>query len=151
MDLTKKTGIMMLRIDVGEEDGRTAYALEMPRHLQGCEIMTVWSCASLAPSPLRRLCESYLWRFAAVQDPDTGRFPGIERFLSPYFMLRMFAEYDHPASRAAILRALPWIVSAQNKDGTWAEDDSDDAPTQAALSALLRIREDLPDGMRLAA
>ena len=59
-------------------------------------------------------------------------------------MLQVFSYYDHPASRVAIMRSIPWIIDNQHPDGSWGEDDRKDASTLAVLQALLRVNDLLP-------
>ena len=84
-----------------------------------------------------------MWRFASVQRPD-GRFPDGEYDPSQVHMLQVFSGYDHPASRVAILRSIPWIIDNQNPDGSWGEGDGKDVSTLAVVQALLLVRELLP-------
>ena len=45
------------------------------------------------------------------------------------------------------MRALPWIVDAQNEHGTWREQGNADATTLAIVTALLSLGDIIPPGM----
>ena len=95
----------------------------MPGHGQHCETLTVRGVAGTKHPKMRQVAEAYLWHFASLQNESDGGMTGRESarfFWSPEAaMLDLFARYDHPASRLAILRALPWIKRSQNEDGSW--------------------------------
>ena len=91
----------------------------------------------------RRFAEAHLWRFAGFQLEDggqrsAGKFPE-ERYGSGFSqigILEAVARYDHPASRVILLRALPWIVDAQNNDGSWGGGSRKDVETLAVVRVL---------------
>ena len=60
--------------------------------------------------------------------------------------LQIFSSYDHPVAKPVILRAIPWIVNNQNKDGSWGTELVKDTTTYAVLHALVSIGDDLPLG-----
>ena len=87
---------------------------------------------------------------AARQHAANGSFPA-ESYgsgLSQVGFLELFARYDHPISKVVVLRALPWIVEAQNETGSWGEANVEDAGTLAVITALLGLRDLLPSGMK---
>jgi hypothetical protein len=132
--------------DAGDE-----YPIKMPEHTQGCEAITTRSLSYVRNAKARRFAEAHLWRFASRQHAADGRFPG-ESYgsgLSQAGFLDLFARYDHPVSKVVILRALPWIVEAQNEDGSWGEADNADATTLAVIRALLNLGDLSPPGMRV--
>ena len=55
--------------------------------------------------------------------------------------------FDHPIARAGIMRSVPWIVAAQNRDGSWGEEPRKDASTLAVLRALVSGKGYLPAGL----
>jgi len=125
------------------DDG--TYSLRRPDHIQGCEAATTRALHNVRDDAARRLAEAHLWRFATRQDPETGHFPD-ERYgtgLTELGIIDMFARFDTPISRLVILRAVPWIVEAQNGDGSWGAEGRRDAETLAALRSVNTVRGDL--------
>ena len=99
---------------------------------------------------MRRFAQAHLWRFASRQHAPDGAFaPEKHGYCenSQPALLQVFAAYDHPASKVAIMRSLPWMVTAQNEDGSWGEEPVTDAATWAVLGALDRVRDLLPAGL----
>jgi hypothetical protein len=124
------------------------FTLGMPDHIQGCEFVTT-RALSRADGMAGRFARAHLWRFAGIQRAD-GSFPP-ERHgtgFTPAGILETFARFDHPASRVVLLRALPWIVEAQNEDGSWGEQERAEVSTCAILHALVALGDDLPPGIR---
>jgi hypothetical protein len=127
------------RIAMAVEGNRTRYELSLPLHIQPCEAIAVKCLHQTARAPLRELCETYLWRFAAVQQGIGGSFSGNSRHVDHFFMLSVFARYDHSASRIAIQRALRLLIESQNPDGSWGSEGKEDSATLIALRALKSI------------
>ena len=126
------------------------YELRRDNHIQGCEAATTRALAEVRDGRARRFAAAHLWRFAARQDPATGRFPQ-ERHgagVSELGILEMFARFDHPVTDLVLLRAVPWIVATQNADGSWGGAAKEvalrDAETYAAVKALARLGRYLP-------
>jgi len=144
----------MPRVAATQRQGHVEYALRTPNHLQGCELETTRALASVGDPLLRRFAEAHLWRFAGRQrGPDAGDAMGTFGDAWRYYteptvaVLSVFAQYDHPASRVAIHRALAWLASHQNSDGSWGKDEYAEEATLAVVQCLLRIREELPQGI----
>ena len=127
------------RIAMAVAGNRTRYELSLPLHIQPCEAVTVKCLHQTARDPLRKLSETYLWRFAAVQQGTDGDFSGNSRHVDRFFMLEVFARYDHPASRIAILCCLQSLIRNQNEDGSWGSGEGRDSATRIVLQALARI------------
>jgi hypothetical protein len=130
--------------------GADEYLLRMDGHLQGCEVITTRAMSRVADRRMRRFAEAHLWRFASYQHSPDGRF---FRDRGGYGLLHagvldLFAQYDHPAANAAIMRAIPSIIDAQNGDGSWGEKPRKDASSLAMLSALVSVAVHLPPGLR---
>jgi hypothetical protein len=139
--------VRMAREATGEGD---TYHLRMSDHVQGCEFITTRALSQVRDERARRYAEAHLWRFAGLQCGPDGAFPA-ERYGTGFDLigiLEAISRYEHPASRVVVMRALPWIVEAQNEDGSWGEGADADASTLAALRALLSLGDDLPAGMR---
>ncbi|MHC4425457.1 MAG: hypothetical protein ACYSYV_05100 [Planctomycetota bacterium] len=125
------------------------YLLNMPDAGEGCNIVMVRALSKVRNNKLKKILELHLWRYAGLQNFRDGSFS-----LNPYrifsdlqtAMLQLFSSYDHPVAKLAILRALPWIINNQNKDGSWGTEPVKDATTYAVLSALLSVRDELPSG-----
>jgi hypothetical protein len=125
------------------------YALRMPDHIQGCEFITTRAMSRAGEERMARFARAHLWSFAGIQRDPAGAFPP-ERYgmgFGQAGILEAMARYDHPASRVVVMRALPWIVEAQNVDGSWGEGARQDAVTLAVLRALHSVRDLLPAGM----
>jgi hypothetical protein len=130
--------------DAGDE-----YAIKMPEHTQGCEAITARSLSHVRDPRARRFAEAHLWRFASRQHAPDGSFPA-ESYgsgLSQAGFLELFSRYDHLVSKVVMLRALPWIIAAQNEDGSWGEAENVDATTLAVVRALLSLGDLAPAEM----
>ena len=149
MDLTRKTGMRLLRAAHAVEGAVDVYPLNMPIHFQGCEVITTRAASRVGDEKMRQFAEAHLWRFASRQHAPDGAFVHEKHGYcenSQPALLQVFAGFDHPASKVAIMRSLPWIAAAQNEDGSWGEEPVEDAATFAVLSALDRVRDYLPAG-----
>lgn len=150
MDLCKTSGERLYRVAAEPDHERMVYALDMPLHLQGCELLTARALAEVGDARLRTLVRAYLWRFAAVQNAPGGTFGGSN--LRQYFhegqfgVLSVLCRHDHLPARLAIMRLLPWLMDAQNPDGSWGDGDYVDRATHVALASLARVRDLLPAG-----
>ncbi len=121
------------------------YRLRMPNHIQGCEFITTYALSEVRDERVRRYASAHLWRFAGIQRAD-GTFPR-ERHgtgYTPIGILGLFARYDHSAAPIVLMRALPWLVEAQNEDGSWGEGDRAGAATLTVLQALRSLEEYVP-------
>lgn len=130
--------------------GGDEYPLRMPDHIQGCEFITTRAMSHVRDPKMRRFAKAHLWRFASRQHAPSGEFAK-ERHGSGFSqegILEAVARYDHPASKVIVLRSLPWIVEAQNGDGSWGRETYEDASTLAVLNALVSVDAYLPPGIR---
>jgi hypothetical protein len=137
------------RVSHRSADEGDEYALKMPEHTQGCEAITTRSLSQVRDRKARRFAEAHLWRFASRQHAADGTFPA-ESYgsgLSQAGLLALFARYDHPVSKVVVVRALPWVVQAQNEDGSWGEEGNKDATTLAVVRSLLSLGNLIPVGM----
>ena len=130
--------------------GKDAYLLRMPFYVGPCEVVTLRAFAGLKDRRLRSRGEAQLGRIVGRQQPDgtinPQDFP--RAFHSaPAMCLRVFAAFERPIARAGIMRSVPWIVKAQNRDGSWGEEPRKDATTLAVLRALVSGRDYLPAGL----
>jgi bifunctional DNA-binding transcriptional regulator/antitoxin component of YhaV-PrlF toxin-antitoxin module len=137
------------RIAHARTDGADEYPLEMPEHTQGCEAITTRAMSRVRDARMRRFAQAHLWRFAGKQHGPRGEFAPESHGsgFSQAGFLYLFACYDHPASKVVVMRALPWIVDAQNEDGSWGEEGNMDAPTLAIVTALVSLGDLVPPGM----
>ena len=147
MDLGKKVGEKMPRVAQWTEGTTRIYTLDMPGHQQPCELVTTRAMSRVQDEPMQRFARAHLWRIAGRQHGPDGRFVGAYKHVDPYFYLQLFASYDHPVAKVAILRSLPWIIDAQNPDGSWGEGPRVGSATLATLSALIALGKDLPFGL----
>ena len=152
MDLTKTVGAKMPRVSRTTRDGVDEFRLRVPTHIQPCELMTVRAFSRVRDERIRRIAEAHLWRFAGRQQPPGGGHEGWD--VHRYFhdgqaaLLEIFARYDHPVSKVVILRSIPWVIDAQNEDGSWGREPYRDASTVAVVSALVSLGDELPSGAR---
>jgi hypothetical protein len=149
MDLTVKVGPEMPRVAHRAEQGADTFSMEMPTHIQGCEMITTRAMSRVTNAKVRRFAQAHLWRFASRQHASNGQFAK-EKYGGGFpqaGLLQVFARYDHPASKVVIMRSLPWIVDAQNEDGSWGEEPYKDAATHAVLQALVSVGDCLPPGL----
>ena len=135
------------RISRSSENGMDIFHIRMPTHQQPCELITVRAMSQVRNEKMRKLSEAHLWRFAARQHSPDGKFTGGYKHVGEYFFLQLFAGYDHPVSKAAIMRSMPWILDSQNEDGSWGEEQRRDASTLAVLGALDSVSDYLPSGL----
>jgi len=131
------------RIGRNIKAGAEEYTLRMPEHLQGCELITTRAMSHVRDESIKRYAEAHLWRFAGRQHSADGRYIG--KYPEGYFSnsqagyLGLFASYDHPVSKVAIMRSIPWMVDNQNRDGSWGDEPSKDSSTLAVISALQTV------------
>jgi hypothetical protein len=59
-------------------------------------------------------------------------------------LLQIFSRYNHPVTRLVILRALPWILNNQNKDGSWGKEPYKDVATLAVVHSCVGLGDYLP-------
>jgi hypothetical protein len=126
------------------------YLLRMPVHIQGCEFITTRAMSQAKDVRMRRFAEAHLFRFAGRQHLPNGEFAK-ERHGSGFSqagILEAISRYDHPAAKVVVMRALPWVVDAQNTDGSWGEESDKDRSTYAVLSALASLGDHLSSGCR---
>ena len=147
-DLTKSYGGIMMRTGHAIENGLDAYPLRMEGGAGPCAAITTRAMSQVRNARIRRAAEAYLWRFAAAQHAPDGQFEQRDFGHPQAAMLQVFARYEHPASKVAILRSVPWIVENQNSDGSWGNPQKRDANTLAIVEALLRVGDWLPPGMK---
>lgn len=123
--------------------GAEEYPLRMPSHLQGCELITTRAMSQVGDERIKRYAEAHLWRFVGRQHSADGRYIG--NYPEGYFShsqagyLSLFASYDHPVSKVAIMRSIPWMVNNQNRDGSWGDEPNKDSSTLAVISALKNV------------
>jgi len=119
------------------------YPLRMPDVGGGCPLIMTRALSQVKNKKLRRLVEANLWKFAGWQDSRDGSFPG--KYAERYFrfpqaaFLSIFAGYDHPVAKTAILKMIPWIVENQNEDGSWGRGSARDTSTLAVVRALRSV------------
>ena len=116
------------------------YELGMPEVGGGCPVIMTRALSRVKNEKLRRLAEARVWETAGGQHSQDTSYSG--KYAKRYFrspqaaFLQIFAGYDHPVSKVAIIRMIPWIMRNQNKDGSWGTEKSKDAATLAVVSAL---------------
>lgn len=119
------------------------YPLRMPDVGGGCPLIMTRALSQVKNEKLRRLAEANLWKFAGWQHSPDGSFPG--KYAERYFkcpqtaFLSIFAGYDHPVAKTAILKMIPWIVEKQNEDGSWGRGSAKDTSTLAVVGALRSV------------
>ena len=119
------------------------YPLRMPDVGGGCPLIMTRALSQVKNKKLRRLAEAKLWKFAGWQHSPDGSFPG--KYAERYFkcpqaaFLSIFAGYDHPVAKTAILKMIPWIVENQNEDGSWGHGSAKDTSTLAVVGALRSV------------
>ena len=123
--------------------GADEYELLMPEVGGGCPLIMTRALSHVKNRRLRRLAEAQLWMVAAGQHSQdtsyTGKYAGrYFRFPQAAF-LQIFARYDHPVSRVAVMRMIPWLVKNQNKDGSWGTGPTKDTATLAVVTALKSV------------
>ncbi len=143
MDLTKDA--FFLRNSAAGQGNTGVYSLEMPFHQLPCGLMTAWALSKTRNTLLKEHIEAHVWRFAAKQNLN-GHFD--YKHAGKYFYIDLFALFDIAAAKAALMRSVPWIIEAQNPDGSWGEGDNAGASTLAVVRALDSVKEFLPESMK---
>jgi bifunctional DNA-binding transcriptional regulator/antitoxin component of YhaV-PrlF toxin-antitoxin module len=154
MDLSKTGYQCMPRISYLHGGCEDVFLLRMPTGTSPCTIITVRAISRIKDlsqarnQKMKRVAEAYLWPLAATQNPENGYFGKQEVRLRYYYLLDICARYDHPASKLIIIRSIPWIIEAQNEDGSWGDETHKDPATYAVLAALRSIDDYLPQGLK---
>ena len=146
MDLSKTYGLRMPRTGSRRERRRTVYPLQMPCDFSPCGLIPIRAMAGARDRRVRKYAEASLWELVVKQKGREGRGPGWDRYYCGHAgLLQVFAAFDHLAARIGIMKWIPWIVEAQNPDGSWGDEAHRDAATFAVVSALSRVRDRLPE------
>jgi hypothetical protein len=123
------------------------YPLKMPNADYGCRIMMIRALSNVKNRILKKISEIYLWNYAGLQNIEDGSFnANPQRTFTDLqlVLLQIFSSYDHPVSKLVILRALPWIINNQNKDGSWGKVSYKDAATLAVVHSCVGLGDYLP-------
>ena len=123
------------------------YPLKMPDADLGCRIMMIRALSNVKNRILKKILEIYLWNYAGLQNNEDGSFnTNPERTFTDlqFILLQIFSRYDHPVSRLVILRALPWIINNQNKDGSWGKEPYKDIATLVVVHSFIGLGNYLP-------
>lgn len=144
MDLTKNS--FFLRNSAAVRGNTVVFSIDMPFHQLPCGLVTAWALSKVRDPLLKALIEAHVWRFAAKQSLN-GHFD--YKHAGKYFYIDLFALFDMAAAKAAVMRSVPWIIEAQNTDGSWGEGDHAGASTLAVVRALDSVKEFLPESMKL--
>ena len=123
------------------------YPLKMPNADLGCKIMMIRALNKVKNRILKKITEIYLWNYAGLQNNEDGSFnANPERTFTDLqlVLLQIFSRYNHPVTRLVILRALPWILNNQNKDGSWGKEPYKDVATLAVVHSCVGLGDYLP-------
>ena len=126
---------------------RREYLLKMPDADLGCRLMMIRALNNVKNQTLRKILEIYLWNYAGLQNNEDGSFnTNPERTFTDlqFVLLQIFSSYDHPVARLVIIRALPWIIKNQNKDGSWGKEPYKDVATLAVVNSCAALGDYLP-------
>lgn len=129
--------------------GRNEYLINMPDAGEGCHIMMTRALSQVRDNRLRKILHAFLWRYAGLQNFQDGTFSSNpDRLFTDLqtVFLQIFSSNDHPVVKPVLLRAIPWIVNHQNKDGSWGTELVKDRTTYAVLCAMVSLGDDLPSG-----
>lgn len=123
------------------------YPLKMPDADLGCRLMMIRALSKVKNITLKKMTEIYLWNYAGLQNHEDGSFnTNPERTFTDLqlVLLQIFSSYNHPVSKLVILRALPWIINNQNKDGSWGKGPYKDVATLAVVHSCAALGDYLP-------
>ncbi|MHC4203905.1 MAG: hypothetical protein ACYSTT_04595 [Planctomycetota bacterium] len=123
------------------------YPLKMPDADMGCRIMMIRALSKVKNRTLKKILEIYLWNYAGLQNNEDGSFnTNPERTFTDLqlVLLQLFSKYEHPVAKLVILRALPWIINNQNKDGSWGKEHYKDVATLAVVNSCVSLGDYLP-------
>lgn len=123
------------------------YLLRMPDASEGCRIMMIRALCRASNPVLQKILELFLWNYAAVQNYKDGTFTlHPQRTFTDMQLpfLQLYSNYDYPIAKLVLLRALPWIINNQNKDGSWGKESYKDIATYAVVRSLVSLGDYLP-------
>jgi hypothetical protein len=144
------------RIGESRSKATVRYSMRLPTHIQSCEVLTTFGVSRVSHTGLRRIAEAHLWRFAALlHNGMTGHIDtkGRKTLQEQYFeqvayqVLRVFADYDHPAARLGTMLAIPWLEGRQHPDGSWGSGEYSEAATLSVVRALCGIASHHSEGV----
>ena len=145
MDQGKSWGLRMPRVGCRRQRGRTVYPLQMPDAFSPCGLIPLRAMSQAKDRRIRAYAEGSLWKLTIAASDADGSDPGWQRFhCGRAGLLQIFSGFDHIAAAIGIMRWVPWIVSAQGRDGSWGPAAHRDAATFAVVSALIRVKDRLP-------
>jgi len=123
------------------------YPLKMPDADMGCKLMMIRALSNVKNRTLKKILEIYLWNYAGLQNNEDGSFnTNPERTFADlqFILLQIFSRYDHPVAKLVILRAMPWIINNQNKDGSWGKEPYKDVATLVVVQSCVSLGDYLP-------
>jgi hypothetical protein len=123
------------------------YLLRMPEACEGCRIIMIRALSRTGNPLLKKILELYLWNYTSVQNFKDGTFtPYPQRtFIDMQLpLLQLYSNYNYPIAKLALLRALPWIINNQNKDGSWGKEPYKDIATYTVIHSLVSLLYYLP-------
>jgi hypothetical protein len=123
------------------------FFLRMPEASEGCRTMMIRALCQTSNPILKKILELFLWNYAAVQNYKDGTFtlhPQRTFTDMQLAFLQIYSNYDYTIARLALLRALPWIINNQNKDGSWGKEPYQDIATYIVVRSLVRLDDYLP-------
>jgi hypothetical protein len=123
------------------------YLLQMPDANEGCKIIMVRALSQASNPILKKILEVYLWYYAALQNFKDGAFTlNLHRsFIDMQLaFLQLYSNYDYAIAKLVFLRALPWIINNQNKDGSWGKEPYKDIATLIVIRSIINLGDYLP-------
>jgi hypothetical protein len=115
------------------------YLVSPRRITEGCGAITARALRYAEDENIRSVAKSVLWHCLTMQgfmggfyDVDRGR-------LGDFSTLSAVAEWNHPASKLIILRAIPWLIESQNSDGSWGTQGKEEYTTLTVIKALKNV------------
>jgi len=130
--------------------GKTdVYLRALPSGTGPCNVISINALSQCSDARFRSFAESAIWELASTQHAPDGHFPLYHRFHdNQAALLDTVARYDIPVAKVFVLRSMPWIINAQNKDGSWGVEPHQDAVTLAIVKAVLSVKHYLPAALR---
>jgi hypothetical protein len=137
----------LIRMTRSSSKNAEKFLLRMPEASEGCRTIMIRALSKASNPVLKKILELFLWNYAAVQNYKDGTFtlnPQRTFIDMQLAFLQLYSNYDYTIAKLVILRALPWIMNNQNKDGSWGKKPYKDIATYIVVRSLASLGNYLP-------
>ena len=131
--------------------GKDVYSLHLGLGNEGgCGLISIRGLVHSTDARVKRMVRCMLLGQISQSPSDGPANPmGIFNMWRSAYAIRLdtLASIDDELVRTVLLRYVPWIVTSQNRDGSWGQNEYKDATTLCVLRGLLRAKSCLPPGL----